>query len=105
MTGVKQDLMMWITFAFILAVVVSYVWEYYSLEFTSLTAITVLLILFEFFTMNGADGTNTLGAIRLLARFVDPALITILCMLVIGQGLVQTGALQRIARDIIFLAR
>lgn len=97
--------MMWITFAIILAVVVSYAWEYYSLEFTSLTAITVLLILFEFFPVNGPDGVNTLGAVRLLAGFADPALITILCMLVIGQGLVQTGALQRIARDILFLAR
>lgn len=104
-TGVEQSLMMWITFAIIVAVVVSYAWEYYSLEFTSLTAITVLLILFEFFPVIGPDGTNTLGAVRLLAGFADPALITVLCMLVIGQGLVQTGALQRIARDILMLAR
>ncbi len=97
--------MMWITFAIIVAVVVSYAWEYYSLEFTSLTAITVLLILFEFFPVIGPDGTNTLGAVRLLAGFADPGLITVLCMLVIGQGLVQTGALQRIARDILMLAR
>jgi hypothetical protein len=46
--------MMWITFAIIVAVVVSYAWEYYSLEFTSLTAITVLLILFEFFPVRAS---------------------------------------------------
>ncbi len=105
MTGLESNFMMWVTFAIILVVVVSYALEYYSLEFTSLTAITVLLVLFELFPVPSESGGNKLDAVRLLAGFADPALITILCMLVIAQGLVQTGALQRIARDILYLAR
>jgi di/tricarboxylate transporter len=103
MVAVDPSLMMWLTFAVIVIAVVSYATEYFTLEFTSLGVIAVLLVLFEFFPVATASGP--ISSSRLLAGFADPALITVVCMLVIGQGLVHTGALQRIARDILFLAR
>jgi len=103
MVAVDPTLMMWLTFAVIIAAVVSYATEYFTLEFTSLGVIAVLLVLFEVFPVATAAGP--MSSARLLAGFADPALITVVCMLVIGQGLVHTGALQRIARDILFLTR
>jgi len=103
MIAVDPTLMMWLTFAVIIAAVVSYATEYFTLEFTSLGVIAVLLVLFEVFPVATAAGP--MSSARLLAGFADPALITVVCMLVIGQGLVHTGALQRIARDILFLTR
>jgi len=105
MTGAEPGIMMCIVFAIILASITLYAFEYYTLEFTSLAAITVLLVLFHLFPVRDAQGDNLLDSFRLLAGFADPALITVLCMLVMGQGLVQTGALHRIARTILHLAR
>ena len=103
MVAVDPSLMMWLSFAVIVIAVVSYATEYFTLEFTSLSVIAVLLVLFEVFPVATAAGP--VSSARLLAGFADPALITVVCMLVIGQGLVHTGALQRIARDILFLTR
>ena len=103
MVAVDPSLMMWLTFAVIVIAVVSYATEYFTLEFTSLSVIAILLVLFEILPVETAAGPVTSS--RLLAGFADPALITVVCMLVIGQGLVHTGALQRIARDILFLTR
>ncbi|MBT7613184.1 MAG: SLC13 family permease, partial [Rhodospirillaceae bacterium] len=105
MTGAEPGIMMWLTFAIIIGAIVLYAWEYFTLEFTSIAVITALLVLFYLFPVKDASGANQLDAVRLLAGFADPALITVLAMLVIGQGLVQTSALQRIAGDILQLAR
>ena len=96
---------MWVVFAITLAAVVLYATEYFTLEFTSIATITVLLMLFFLFPVPGPDGDNALDAARLLAGFADPALLTVLCMLVMGQGLIQTGASHRVARIILRLAR
>ncbi len=62
------------------------------MEIVSVSIITVLLLIFyiaEEFTPN----TSQISADDLLAGFGNPALITIMCLLVVGQGLFQTGAL------------
>jgi len=98
------SMMMWLTLAVIVVAVVSYATEVFTLEFTSLSVIGSLLLLFELFPVIEGSG-EPVTSVRLLSGFSDPALITVLCMLVIGQGLVNTGALQRVARDILFITR
>lgn len=105
MAAVPGGAAMWVVFAVIVAAIALYAWEWLALEFTSAAVIAALLIFFHFFPVPGDDGANLLDAARLLAGFADPALIAVLSMLVIGQGLVQTGALQRIARAIGALSR
>lgn len=90
----QPDFQMWVVFALIAAAIVSYAWDKVQLELTSLGVIGFLLIFFYFFPMPGENGMNGLGARALLAGFADPALITILALLVIGQGIVQSGALE-----------
>ncbi len=105
MAAAPGGVAMWVVFAVIVAAIVLYAWEWLALEFTSAVVIAALLLFFHFFPVPGDGGANLLDAARLLAGFADPALIAVLSMLVIGQGLVQTGALQRIARAIGALSR
>ncbi|MGI9483869.1 MAG: SLC13 family permease [Hyphomicrobiales bacterium] len=104
MTDVTQ-LQMWVTFGVIFLAVVSYVLERVSMELTSICVIVVLLLFFHFFPVTGDDGANLLGADSMLSGFANPALITIIALLVIGQGLYHTGALIRPTRRIAILGR
>ena len=99
------SLAMWLTFAIIVLAIYLYATERYTLEFTSLGVVATLLVLFYVIPVAGPDGENLLGAAQLVAGFADPALITVVCLLIIGQGLIQTGALQRIAGAMLVLTR
>ncbi len=89
---------MWWTFAIIGIAIVSYVAERVSLEVTSVGLVVALLVLFHFHT--GSNGSALLTTRELLSGFASPALITILSLLVIGQGLFQTGALEGPTRQL-----
>lgn len=85
---------MWVTFAAIVGAVVLYSTERRSLELTSLFVVGFFLIFFELFPVLGPDGENLLSSTRLLAGFANPALIAVLALLVVGQGLFHSGALE-----------
>ena len=68
--------------------IVAYLIDRWSMELVSVCVIALLLIVFEL------PGTSDLGASTLLAGFGNEALITIMALLVVGQGLFQTGALE-----------
>ncbi len=85
---------MWCTFAIIGVAVVFYVTERVSLEITSVGLVVALLLLFHFVPLETVNNEPVLSAPDLLSGFASPALITILALLVIGQGLFQTGALE-----------
>lgn len=89
---------MWATFALIAVALVSYAREQWPIELTSLAVIVALLVLFHLFPVAGADGRNILGPTRLLAGFASPALVTVVALLVIGEGLKQTGVLDQAAQ-------
>ncbi len=95
-----MELQIWVTFAIIGLAIVSYALERASLEITSVATIVALLIFFHFYPVIGADGANLLSPDRLLSGFANPALITVLALLVVGQGLFQTGALEGPTRQI-----
>jgi len=83
---------MWLTLAIIIGAVVLYAWEKVPMELVSLGTVAVLLLLFHFAPLKGPGPVITSKS--LLAGFADPALISILALLVIGQGIVQTGAIE-----------
>ncbi|MGB0908102.1 MAG: SLC13 family permease [Maricaulaceae bacterium] len=82
---------MWATIALITVAVVLYFREKFSIEAISVGIVTALLLFFHFFTPQGASG---LDSASLLSGFAAPALITIMALLVVGQGLFHTGALE-----------
>ncbi|MAU41682.1 MAG: SLC13 family permease [Kordiimonas sp.] len=89
---------MWATLLLVVGAIFFYAMERVALEITSLGVIAICLLLFHFFPVLSAEGHNLLDAKTLLSGFADPALISILALLVIGQGMVQTGALETPAR-------
>ena len=85
------DLAMWLTFGVIAVSVVLYAAERFSIEAISLGVIAAYLAMFPVAGL-ATDGTS-LSVGDLVAGFSNPGLITILALLVIGQGLYQTDAL------------
>ena len=63
-----------------------------SIEFISVAVITLLLLVF-FISEKVSPGQVSISADQILSGFGNPALITIMALLVVGQGLFQTGAL------------
>lgn len=91
------SLQMMAVFAVIIATLSFYATEKLPLEVTSFGAICALLVFFHFFPIVGTDGKNALSASVLLSGFASPALLTVLALLVLGEGLAKTGVLDRVA--------
>ncbi|MEQ9518040.1 MAG: SLC13 family permease [Parvibaculum sp.] len=72
--------------------------ERFSLEITSLFVLGFFLVFFEVFPLVGPDGKNILSSSQLLSGFANPALIAVLALLVVGQGLFHSGALEEPTR-------
>ncbi len=89
-----SQLGMWLTFAVIIVALVMYTLERLTFELTSLGVICVLLVFFHFVPVVDADGDNILNPTRLLAGFANPALLTVVALLVMGEGLARTGVLE-----------
>lgn len=84
---------MWASLAIIFVTIVLYASDRYSLELVSAGALVALLILFNFAPLM-VDGEPALTVENLLAGFASPALFAILGLLIIGQGMFQSGALE-----------
>jgi di/tricarboxylate transporter len=82
-------------FALIVVSLVLYASEKLPLEVTSLGVLCALMVLFQVLPADGAQGVNRLDAVRLLSGFANPALIAVLGLLVIGDALERTGALDK----------
>ncbi len=97
---VDPGIQMWATLLLTAAVVVLFVTEWVQIEVTALGLLVALLLLFHFAPVPGADGAPALDARRLLEGFGNPALIAVLALLVVGEALVRTGALDGVAGTI-----
>lgn len=85
------------TFVIIAVTIIAFASERFSMEAVSLAALSAVLLLFGFFPYTDPDGAALTPA-RLLAGFSDPALATIIALLIVGQGLFATDAIDRPAR-------
>ena len=90
------DIHMWIGFAVIGLAMVAYGSERLSMELTSLLVILSFMVLFTFAPLTDADGILLISSSDILAGFANPALITIMALLVMAQGLFQSGALEKL---------
>ena len=92
-----QDFHLLATFAIIAVTIVAYVSERFSMEAVSLASLAVLLVTFGLFPYVDTDG-QALTMTRLLAGFSNPALATVMALLIVGQGLFATDAIDGPAR-------
>jgi len=84
---------MWASLFIVGATIVFYVTDRFSMEIISVGVIASLLLVFALPGAHAVDGTPIRSA-SILAGFGNPALITIMALLVVGQGLFQTGAVE-----------
>ena len=75
------------------------------MEITSLMVLVALLLLFTVFPYRDMDGDILLTPTMILAGFGNPALITIMALLVLAQGLFQSGALEKLIESLSNRAR
>ncbi|MDA4847046.1 SLC13 family permease [Hoeflea poritis] len=94
-----QDFHLWATFVIIGATIIAYASERFSMEAVSLGSLSVLLIFFGLFPYASGSGAELTPG-RLLAGFSDPALATVIALLIVGQGLFATDAVDEPARNI-----
>lgn len=98
------DIAMALTFVVIAATVVLYALERYPIETVALGSVSAFIVLFSFIPVHKTDGSLVATA-DFLIGFANPALITVICLLIIGQGLFQTDALEAPAKTIVRLTK
>ena len=89
MIALPEIWQMWAVFGIVALGVWFYVRESFTIETISVGIILILMIFFHVF---GGEGQINNG--QLLSGFAAPALVTIMALLVVGQGMFQTGALE-----------
>ena len=72
--------------------------EKLPLEVSSVLILTALLLFGQVFPVMDANGINKLNAGSLLSGFANPALIAVLALLVMGQGIIKTEVLLPLTR-------
>ncbi len=88
---------MFAVFVVIAAMLTLYSMEKLTVEVISAGTLCVLLALFQFFPLRDASGVSLVTPVSLLSGFANPALLTVLSLLVMGEGLARTGVLDRLA--------
>ena len=92
------------TLFFVLLAILLYAWERMAMEIISVGIIGLLLVFYTIFPYLDADGNNLLRPSKILAGFSNPALITVLSLLVIGQAIVNTRSLERATQFVVGLS-
>lgn len=90
---VSMPWQMWATLAIIFVTIVAYTLDRFPLELVSAGTLVALLALFLIAPLE-AGTVNRLTTEDLLSGFASPALFAILGLLIVGQGMFQSGALE-----------
>ena len=101
----------WLLFGLIAITLVFYANDKIPMELTAIGTLVALLFLFHFVPLYGDDNYDgvkgrahevpIIGAADLLSGFANPALITVLSLLIIGQGLTKSGILGVASRYVV----
>ena len=91
---------MWGAYVIIAGAIIVLALDRLQIEISAIAIVATLLIFFTLAPVAGPDGKNLLGPTQILAGFANPVLFTILSLLIIGQGLFQTGAIEKPTRMI-----
>ena len=86
---------MWATFLIVVCTIIGFALEKWSLEAISLASIVSYMLLFILFPVNGSPLVTTS---ELVVGFGNPALVTVLALLMIGQAMFNTDALDAPSR-------
>lgn len=90
-----DDIQAWAILIVTGAMLISLAWERVGLEITALTVTVFLLLWFQLFPLETQP--DRLSPEVLLSGFANPALLTVMALLVMGQALIQTGGLSTLS--------
>ena len=93
----SQEIYMWIVFGLTFLSMILYSIDKIRMEVISLFSIVVLLLIFQNSPILGVSSGGAININLLLNGFANPALIALMSLLIIGHGLLVTGALEDIA--------
>lgn len=93
-TIIDNNFHMWFVLALTAMAVVLFARDKYPIDVTSIILLTVLLLFGQLFPLLDANGRNQLDAYHLLSGFSNPALISVLALLVMGQAIIRTDSLR-----------
>lgn len=94
MEAVAASPQMWITLALLVAALAFYVSDRLPVEVVSAGLLAVMLLVFSVMPVTDTQGRNLLSPNVLLSGFGNEALITVMALLVVGEALSRTGALE-----------
>lgn len=100
-----QDFHMWASFVIIAFAILAYANDKLPMELVSITLLSVLLVFFHFFPLLSENGSEILPASKLLSGFANTALISVIALLVLGQAIVKTGAINEVANIVLRISR
>ncbi len=85
---------MWVTLAILLAAITAFISDRFSMELVSVATVAAYLLLFQIAPLRDAGGEKLISSATILEGFADPALLAIMCLLMLSQGLFQSGAME-----------
>ena len=93
MLPISQDFFIYLSIAFVIIAISIYSIDKWSIFFKSIFILSFLLIFFSLFPYPDVNENNLLSPKVILSGFSNETLITVCALLVLGQGIVQTKAL------------
>ncbi|MEQ1930273.1 MAG: SLC13 family permease [Parvularculaceae bacterium] len=84
---------MWATLAIIAWAIVAYASDRLSVEIISVSIVVALMLLFELAPIRDESRASIIDSKDLLAGFADPALVAVLSLLIVAQGIFQSGTM------------
>jgi len=93
MIFLEQNSFILLSLLIVLFSMIFYAVDKFSIVFKSIIILTSILLIFSIFPFLGKNGENLLGPQTILSGFSNTSLITVLCLLILGQGVVKTRIL------------
>ncbi len=97
----SNEIFIYISLIIVLMSMIFYAFDDLSMVFKSIVILTFLLIFFSLFPFKNEFGENLLNPQALLNGFSNTSLITVLSLLILGQGVVQTRALDNVLSSLL----
>ncbi|MEM9470095.1 MAG: SLC13 family permease [Pseudomonadota bacterium] len=91
---INTDFHMWFVLLVTAGAMYFFAREKYPLEVTCVGILLALLLFGQIFPVPDANGRNLIDAYHLLSGFANPALLSVLALLVMGQAIIRTNALR-----------
>ena len=101
MENISTNIDMWITFIIIFIALIVYASEKLPVELTSIAIVCVFMLYFYIFPVPDKGIENLLSPKEFVLGFSNSALLAVLALLVMGQGMVSAGVIDKVAHVVL----